>query len=292
MEMDSPTDESEVFTKPEPEFPQSEYMSRSEGWVLIDYSVSRGGIVEHPYVRESSGNSGFEEAALNGVREWRYVPGDQRELSVLISFVGGRDEPVSERFFTLNNQAHELIDGGELERATELLAKARDEDDLTLSELAYSYLTEGRIAGKRGDRAEQLHFYRKAMLNNGRWLRYDNYLEALHVAVVLELDQGDNATAVRDYDLLTETRDGKKLGADLEDLVKTARAQIEADPSIMQPYVVADNSMIVQPDRPPVYYSGYRREPGSTPDSRSTNSRPRSPRSRSGSGSGSGSKKD
>jgi TonB family protein len=246
MEMGSPTDESEVFTRPEPEFPQSERQRGREGWVLIAYSVGRSGIVDDLYVRESSGNSKFEEAALNGVRDWRFVPGEQRELSVLVSFVDDQDEtPLSQKFYTLHQQTNELIDEGELERAHELLAEVREEDDLHPSELAYSFLTEGRIANERGDRAEQLHYYRKAMLDNGRWLARADYLGVLYVAVVLELNQGDFVTAIRDYELLTETRSGRKLGADLEDLVLAARARIDADPSVMQPYTVADNSVTV-----------------------------------------------
>lgn len=246
MDQEPPTDESEVFTKPEPEYPQSELERRREGWVLVAYSVGRGGLVDDLFVEDSSGNIKFEEAALNSVRKWRYAPGEQRELSALISFVVGQDEaPLSQEFYTLNRQVHELIDEGELERASALLAELRDQDDLHPSELAYSYVTEGRIADERGYRAEQLHYYRKAILDDGRWLARDDYLGVLYVTVILELDQGDFASAVRDYERLTETRSGRKRGEDLEEIVRAARARIDADPSVMQPYAVADSSVAV-----------------------------------------------
>ena len=59
MDQEASTDESEVFTKPKPDYPVSEYERRREGWVLIAYSVSRGGIIDDLYVKETSGNSRF-----------------------------------------------------------------------------------------------------------------------------------------------------------------------------------------------------------------------------------------
>lgn len=266
MDVDPPSDESEVFTKPEPEYPKSELERRREGWVLVAYSVSRGGIIEDLYVRDSSGNSNLDQAALEGVRKWRYAPGEQRELSALISYVSGQEGTrLSPKFYYQNKQAHELIDEGELEHASEVLAIARDDKDLHPSELAYSFLTEGRIASERGNTAEQLHYYRKAMLDDGRWLAREDYLDVLYVAIVFALDQGDFASAVRDYELLTESRSGRKLGKDLEDLVRTARVRIEADPSVMQPYAVADSSMTVKGNLPPRQYHTFdqQRQPGS-----------------------------
>lgn len=266
MDHEPPADESEVFTKPEPEYPKSELEMRREGWVLVTYHVGRSGIVDDLFVEDSSGNSKFEEAALNGVRKWRYAPGESRELRALVSFVDGQGEtPLTQKFYSQNQRAHDLIDDGELERAQALLAEIREEDDLHPAELAYSYVTEGRIAGERGDRPEQLHYYRKAMLDDGRWLAREDYLGILLLAVVLELDQGDFASAVRDYERLTESRSGRKRGEDLEEIVQAARNRIDADPSLMQPFTVADSSVTVTGHLPPHQNHMYdqQRQPGS-----------------------------
>ena len=264
----SPVDD--VFTKPTPDYPHREYHSGKEGWVIIDYSVGRGGVVEYLHLRDSSGNANFEDSALAAVQNWRYAPGEEGELSVFLGFVhDGNKSTVTKEFHSLNEQANELIDEGEIERAIEVLAEARNNDYLTLSDLSYSFLTEGRIEGKRGDQAKQLALYRKAMVANGRWLSYENYLEALRGTVVLELAQGDIASAVRDYDLLTATLDGRKLASDLEEPIAAARAEISADPSVMEPYVVADNSVMVRPDQPPRHFSG-----GSHPAPRHMTTRP------------------
>ena len=286
MDQEPATDKSDVFTKPAPEFPKPEYQNGTEGWVVIDYSVGRGGVVEYLHIRDSSGSSNFEDSAIAAVQNWRYEPGEERELSVFLGFVHDGDKTsISEEFHSLNQQANELIDDGELERASEILAKARDDDELSLIDRSYSYLTEGRIAGESGDRAKQLELYRKALLGNGRWLAYENYLEVLHGTVILGLDQGDIASAVRDYDLLAATLNGRKLGRNVEDEVEAARAQVNADPSVMEPYVVADNSVMVLPDQPARHF-GTRppRPPGSYGTSSKHNPPPRSSRS--------GSKKD
>lgn len=284
--------EPDAFSKPAPEFPNSEFQRGTEGWVVLDYSVGRGGVVEYIHIRDSSGNGNFDDAAVAAVENWRYEPGEERELSVLLGFVRGSDKtPISKQFHSLNQEANELIDEGELERASEVLAKARADDDLSLTDQSYSYLTEGRIVGERGNRAQQLELYRRAMMGNGRWLAYENYLEVLHSTIILELDQGDIASAVRDYDVLASTLEGRKLGRDLEDSVNTARAQIDSDPSVMEPYVVADNSVLIMPGQPPRYSSGKpppsRRIYNTNPQNDATRSRPSrsGPRSRSGSGS-------
>lgn len=288
-------DDADVFAREAPEFPNSEFQRGTEGWVVLDYSVGRGGVVEYIHIRDSSGNGNFDDAAVAAVENWRYEPGQERELSVLMGFVrGGEKTPISKQFHSLNQEANELIDEGKLEQASEVLAKARTDDDLSLTDQSYSYLTEGRIVGKQGDRAKQLELYRRAMIGNGRWLAYENYLEALRGTIVLQLDQGDIASAVRDYDILASTLEGKKMGRDLEDLVNTAREQVNADPSVMEPYVVADNGVLIMPGRPP-RYSGSKPPPSrriynTSPRHDATG--PKSSRSGSRSRSGSGSKKD
>ena len=262
--------EAQVFPTPKPKFPESELVRGREGWVLIAYTVTRSGLVSDLGIRDSSGNNAFEKAALDAVRQWRYKPGDERELSVLLNFVYDRQIiRLSRKFISLNNRAHKFIDKGDLESAQGLLAEIRGDDDLTTFELAYSFLTEGRIAGERGSRVGQLRYFRKAMLNKGEWLARENYLACLRAAVILEIELGDLVTAVRDYELLTETRVGMKLGADLEDSIQAIRAQIEDGRFVTPPYIVADSSMSVQQER--------LRSPGTTGTQSESKNRGRTP---------------
>ncbi len=115
MQVETANTDTQVFTKPEPKFPESELVRGREGWVLIAYTVTRGGLVSDLGIRDSSGKSAFEKAALDAVRLWRYKPGEERELSVLLNFVYDRQiVRLSRRFISLNDTAHELIEEGDL----------------------------------------------------------------------------------------------------------------------------------------------------------------------------------
>lgn len=121
--------------------------------------------------------------------------------------------------------------------------------DLNAFEIAYSYLTEARIASERGNRVEQLGHFRKAMLNDGRWLARDNYLSCLRATVILEIEQEDFVTAIRDYELLTETEVGRNIAADLEGSIQTIKARIDRDGDVGLPYMVANSIVTVKRKR-------------------------------------------
>ena len=241
----------ETFEKPRPEFPQSEYGDGVEGWVLVGLDVGRSGLVTDIYVIESSGSEAFENSALATLQHWRFTPGEEGTRTVLVNFE--YDETVvqlSRRFMSLNARVHRHIDKGRLEKAEDVIADIRSDDDLTVFELAYSYLSEGRIAGERGDPARQLALFRKAVRNEGRWLARDNYLSALRAIVILEIDLQEYASAVRDYDLMADSPVGRDLSADLAEVVETIRAQMKAHNLGWQPYLVADTLVTVERDRP------------------------------------------
>jgi hypothetical protein len=141
------------------------------------------------------------------------------------------------------------MDIGRLEAAEALLVEMRSEPDLTPYELAYSYLTEERLAYERGDRMAQLRALRKAMLGNGRWLAEDAYLECLRTAVVLEIEVGDFASALRDYELLTDSRKGRELAADLEQYIAAVQERLEGAELGVGPYLVADSGVAVNKTR-------------------------------------------
>jgi len=237
--------------RPKPEFPQSEFNRAREGWVVVAYTVNNGGVIVDPGIKNSSGSDAFDKAALKAVRDWRYEPGEERNFSVLLNFVYDRRMVnLSREFIRQNEKAHESIDKGDLDAARETITKIRSHKHLTAFELAYSFITEGRIAGARGDQAGQLRLFRKAMLNEGRWLARENYLKCLRAAVILELEQKDFVTAVRDYEFLTDTKTGMAIGAGLEEPIRAIRAQVERDRGIASPYMVANSVVSVTRERP------------------------------------------
>lgn len=57
-----------------PGYPSAERMRGQEGWVVLSFVVSPDGQVVDPIVEESSGQSGFEHAALKHAARMRYTP--------------------------------------------------------------------------------------------------------------------------------------------------------------------------------------------------------------------------
>jgi len=263
-----------LIKQPMPEFPQSELRRAREGWVLVNYSRSDDGSVVNPSIADSSRSEAFNKAALKAVQDWRYEPGEHQEQSALLNFVYDRPHTyVDKKFFYRDGKIHSLIDSDKLEEAQEEIDRVRGSRDLTAIELAYTQIAEARIAGKRGDRAAQLQCFRKAMLNDGRWLSRDTYLKLLRAAVLLEIDQDDLASAVRDYELLTETGAGRELAADLEEPIQAIRARIASGEIAASPHRVAHNIVSVSHERPrgrTEFSAGERR----APDDRATTPRP------------------
>jgi len=242
--------EEQAFGKPKPDFPMTEYSRVREGWVMVSLSVSRAGFVIDLGVLESSGSDAFNKAAIDTLQHWRFAPGGNPNQTALVNFV--YDDTVvllSRRFMSLNESVHSLIEEGDLDGAEAILAEIRSDPDLSVFELAYSYLTEGRVAGDRGDSARQLMLFRKAIWNDGRWLARDNYLATLRAIVIMDLDLQDYGSAIRDYDLLTESSVGRKLGADLKAVISSIRSEMQDNDFVMQPYMVADNYVSVERER-------------------------------------------
>jgi TonB family protein len=243
--------EEQAFGQPRPIFPESEYLQGREGWVLVGYSVARSGLVTDLGVIDSSGNEAFERSAIDAMQRWRFPPGEERQHTGLINFEFDRTVVrLSRRFTSLNRKTHQLIDAGDLDGAVSMLEKIRSDDDLSVFELAYSYLTEGRIAGARGDHAGQLELFRKAVRNEGRWLDRDNYLATLRAIVIMEIEQQDYVSAVRDYNLLAESSVGRKKGGELGDLVQSIDEQLQEKGVATEPYMASTISLSVRRQRP------------------------------------------
>jgi len=213
---------------------------------------SHAPLVEQPepaFPRSESrrGRDAFDDAALNAVQNWRFESAEEHNSNVLLNFVYKKKRiHLSREFLARNAKVHTSIDNGELDDAQERIDAIRSDEDLNAFELAYSYITEGRIADARGDQVGQLRSFRRAMLNHGRWLKLSKYHSLLYATVVLGIKQHDFASALRDYELLTETRSGRKVAAQLEEPMNTVRALVEGDSTIAPPYIVANMEMTIE----------------------------------------------
>lgn len=240
-----------LIEQPKPEFPKTEFVRGREGWVLLSYDVLEDGTVFSPVIEASSGSDAFDEAALDAVSRWRYIPGEVQSDKVLLHFVYERKQPyVSKKFFARDRKVHAAIDKGKLDNAQERIDEMRRRDDLTAVELAYTYIAEGRIYGARGDKQGQLAHFRRAMINDGRWLSRNDYLKLLHAAVILELQLKDYSSALRDYTLLTESNVGKKLATDIEEPMARIKSAVENGAELPPPYTPAELEVFIVREPP------------------------------------------
>ena len=213
-------------SNPKPVYPRSEREREHEGWVLLPTPLPAAVSSRMCESGRSSGNPAFEAAATSAVGRWRYRPGEVRDLTTLVTFtIDGSPIRISIGFMNANALAHEFIDIGRLEAAETLLAEMRNKPFLTPYELAYSYLAEERIAFER---KKQLLALRMAMLDKGTWLA-DDATRVPATAVALEIEVGDFASALRDYNLLVATPEGRQLTADLDRHIEVVRVQLQDD---------------------------------------------------------------
>lgn len=239
-------------TQPLPLFPPGELRCGREGWVLVDLIVSDEGIVQEARIVDSSGNGAFDEVTLNTLRKWEYPPVTRNMKSrVLVNFEFYRTSPqISRRFFIRYRKAQQAIDNGNLEEAQDLVDKLRHDSRLNVFESAYTNIVSGHLAAERGDRAGQLRQFRHAMLNRGRWLEGRTYRHLLYAVVVLEIQEEDFASALRDYSLLTETALGRELAADLDEPIRMVRSIVDGEHGITPPFMIADQEVSVRRERP------------------------------------------
>jgi len=274
-----------LIEHPLPDFPKSELLRGREGWVLLSYDVLDDGSVFSPVIEASSGSAAFNEAATAAVVRWRYLPGEAQNDKVLLHFVYERKQPfVSKKFFARDRKVHAAIDKGRLDKAQELIDEMRERDDLTAVELAYTHVAEGRIFGARGDKEQQLQQFRRAMINDGRWLGRKDYLKLLHAAVILELQLKDYSSALRDYLILTETDVGKKLAADVEEPMSVIAAAVENGAELPPPWSPAEMEVFIvrEPPQPNRTDQFPRPEPEREPSRPETPPRTDPPRQQSG----------
>lgn len=58
----------------EPDYPMRARQRRVEGWVVVEFTISKTGSVKNPVVSASHPSSIFDRAALQAVRKWKYNP--------------------------------------------------------------------------------------------------------------------------------------------------------------------------------------------------------------------------
>ena len=234
-----------------PEFPQLELKRGHEGWVVLEFSIDETGQVADPSISDSSVSDAFNEAVLAAASDWTFDAGNERQSSALVNFVFEEKRPrLTKKFAGRYAKVHRAIDRGDLSTAEDRLAEIREDKKLNASELAYSYLAEGRIAGERGDKSAHLACFRKAILNHGHWVTDETYMRLLYATTILGLQQQDIASAVRDYELLVELESGRAIASNIDGTIRAAKQFLAENDINASPYMATNYVVDVEEEAP------------------------------------------
>ena len=242
----------QVYAKPvdrsAPRYPSSELRKRQQGWVELNYVVTKAGDVVEPVVEASSGSRAFERVALDTVRNWRYEPAmlngepiQQCKTAVRISFaLDGTQSEVSRKFYRKYRRIDKALAKGEIDSASSELEKAFELKGLTLGELSWLWALQARLAGLQEDREQQLVAVRRALAVSEDWIPDKLRIGLLTTRVILELKQNNFAAALEAYSDLRSI-DGANT-ADLDPIIQNIREHIDGDELLVSEAVIGGDA--------------------------------------------------
>lgn len=228
-----------IYAKPvkrtAPLYPSSELRKGQQGWVDLNYVVTKEGAVIEPVVEASSGSRAFERAAINTVKRWRYEPAlldgepiQQCKTRVRISFaLEGSETGVSRRFHRTYKKINKAVDRGDIDSAALELEDAFQLKGLTLGELSWLWALRVRIAGIQGDREQQLNAVRRALAVPHDVIPDKLRSGLLTTRVVLEIYKNNFAAALDTYSKLKEIEGADTSG--LDPIVDNIEALVASD---------------------------------------------------------------
>ena len=231
-----------------PRYPQSELRDGRQGWVKLSYVVDTEGQIVDPVVQDSSGSSAFEKAALRTVEDWRYepatwngVPVQQCQTEVMISFaIEGEETLVTAMFHRRYRRIRNAIEEGDLGKASELIASAREKLKLSLAERTWLWVAVARIEALRGNPDAQLRALRKATEGSGRWIDRKIYPNLLLVRTSLEMQKSNWSTAMQTHRRLVELSPDLPQMEQVNRNIETIRAAIDGEDIFAVPGRIGD----------------------------------------------------
>jgi protein TonB len=72
-----PSSDADYLNNPPPTYPRMSRRMGEQGTVMVRVLISTEGRAEQADIRTSSGHARLDEAALDTVKRWRYVPGQR-----------------------------------------------------------------------------------------------------------------------------------------------------------------------------------------------------------------------
>jgi TonB family protein len=181
-------------TRP-PEYPPSERALGQEGWVVLSFVVSPDGKVVDPIVEESSGQSGFERAALKHAARQRYTPAtvdgkpvEQCATQVRYNFmIPGMPRGARHSFGPNFREVRSLMDAGDKAAAETRLDELMKAGTWNLYEASRLHLLRYELCKASDDVDCMLENLKRAAGGNGTSLEANLYREVLQATAGLEI---------------------------------------------------------------------------------------------------------
>lgn len=188
------------------EYPPRERMLGQEGWVILSFVVSPDGTVVDPIVENSSGQPGFERAALKAAAKQRYTPASidgkpVEQCATHVRYVFSiPDMPRDARpeFGAKFRKTRSLIDGGDLATAQTNIDDLFKTGTWNHYETSRLHLLKYELCKTSKDEACMLNSLERAASEDGSNLEpalYRNVLEAT-AALDIQLEFYGDALAV------------------------------------------------------------------------------------------------
>jgi TonB family protein len=179
-----------------PSYPMGERMQGLEGWVELSFVVNPDGSVADPIVENSSGQAGFERAALRAAAATRYSPAtvdgkpvEQCANRVRYLFaINGIPRGATRAFRSDFKDIRTLIDAGTLDQAEARIAENLKTGSLNLYETSRLLLLRYKLCRKQDNKACQLASLERAVTGGGDYLERALYLDVLEAMASLQVE--------------------------------------------------------------------------------------------------------
>ena len=86
MAVELPSSDAHYLQNPKPRYPPRSVKLNEHGTVLIELLVTDKGVAQDAHVKTSSGFFRLDDAALEAVKRWRFVPGKRGGVPETMSF--------------------------------------------------------------------------------------------------------------------------------------------------------------------------------------------------------------
>lgn len=219
-----------------PVFPDSKDIRKGqEGWVKLNFVVSKDGKAMEPIVVDSVGGEAFEQAALDAVGEWRFEPSDIETANnaVAVRFEHSDDSGKASRNFM---RWYKLIltdlASDKIEKARANLERAKAFGGWNLYESTILSIVEGRVAESEGDAALSRESFRRALaINDNSALTAKTRRELLGSLIRIETEQqrfvAANEALVALRDIRGHAKVVESLAAEIEQLESAVDAETQ-----------------------------------------------------------------